>query len=133
MKYVKQFLIILGISLIGEVLKYVLPLPIPASIYGMAILFACLMAGIVKLDDVRETGKFLIEIMPMMFIPAGVGLMDSWETLQPVFFPVCMITVITIFTVMLATGRLSQWIIRRGHTTEEPAQDTAQAGHVCEL
>ena len=132
MKYVKQFLIILGISLIGEVLKYVLPLPIPASIYGMAILFVCLMAGIVKLDDVRESGKFLIEIMPMMFIPAGVGLMDSWETLQPVFFPVCMITVIAIFTVMLATGRLSQWMIRRDRAAEEPLQDTAQAGRTRE-
>ncbi len=132
MKYVKQFLVILGISLIGEVLKYVLPLPIPASIYGMAILFVCLMAGIVKLDDVRETGKFLIEIMPMMFIPAGVGLMDSWETLQPVFFPVCMITVIAIFTVMLATGRLSQWMIRRDRAAEEPVQDTAQAGRTRE-
>lgn len=132
MKYVKQFLIILGISLIGEVLKYLLPLPIPASIYGMAILFVCLMAGIVKLDDVREAGKFLIEIMPMMFIPAGVGLMDSWETLQPVFFPVCMITVIAIFTVMLATGRLSQWMIRRDRATEEPVQDTAQAGRMRE-
>ena len=132
MKYVKQFLIILGISLIGEVLKYVLPLPIPASIYGMAILFVCLMAGIVKLDDVRETGKFLIEIMPMMFIPAGVGLMDSWETLQPVFFPVCMITVIAIFTVMLTTGRLSQWMIRRDRAAEEPLQDTAQAGRTRE-
>ena len=71
MKYVKQFLIILGISLLGEVLKFGLSLPIPASIYGMAVLFICLMTGIVKLDDVREAGKFLIEIMPMLFIPAG--------------------------------------------------------------
>lgn len=75
MKYVKQFLIIIGISLAGEILKYILPLPIPASIYGMAILFIALLTGIIKLKDVRETGKFLIEIMPLMFIPAGVGLM----------------------------------------------------------
>jgi len=133
MKYVKQFLIILGISLIGEVLKYLLPLPIPASIYGMAILFFCLMTGIVKLDDVRETGKFLIEIMPMMFIPAGVGLMDSWETLQPVFFPVCMITVITIFTVMLATGRLSQWIIRKDRISVAADENAAGTESMCEL
>lgn len=133
MKYVKQFLIILGISLIGEVLKYLLPLPIPASIYGMAILFFCLMTGIVKLDDVRETGKFLIEIMPMMFIPAGVGLMDSWETLQPVFFPVCMITVIAIFTVMLATGRLSQWIIRKDRISEAADENAAGTESMCEL
>lgn len=133
MKYVKQFLIILGISLIGEVLKYLLPLPIPASIYGMAILFFCLMTGIVKLDDVRETGKFLIEIMPMMFIPAGVGLMDSWETLQPVFFPVCMITVIAIFTVMLATGRLSQWIIRKDRISKAADENAAGTESMCEL
>ena len=69
MKYVKQFLIIIGISLAGEILKYILPLPIPASIYGMAILFIALLTGIIKLKDVRETGKFLIEIMPLMFIP----------------------------------------------------------------
>lgn len=131
MKYVKQFLIILGISLLGEVLKFGLSLPIPASIYGMAVLFICLMTGIVKLDDVREAGKFLIEIMPMMFIPAGVGLMDSWKTLQPVFLPVCIITVITIFTVMLATGRLSQWIIRRGNV-QEPETETASVGSACE-
>ena len=105
MKYIRQFLIILAISFIGELLKYVLPLPIPASIYGMAILFVCLMTGWIKLEAVKETGKFLIEIMPLMFIPAGVGLMVSWGTLKPVLIPVCVITVVTIITVMAATGR----------------------------
>ncbi len=113
MKYVKQFLIILAISLIGELLKYVLPLPIPASIYGMVILFICLKTGLVKLEDVKDAGKFLIEIMPVMFIPAGVGLMESWGILQPVLVPVCIITVVTIITVMAVTGLLSQWVIRR--------------------
>ena len=74
MKYIKQFLIILVISFAGELCKYILPFPIPASIYGMAIMFTGLMTGLVKLEDVRHTGKFLIEIMPIMFIPAGVGL-----------------------------------------------------------
>ena len=112
MKYLKQFLIILAISLIGEILKVLLPLPIPASIYGMVIMFVCLLTGVIKLEQVRETGKFLIEIMPVMFIPAGVGLMSSWNVLQPVLVPVSVITVITIFTVMGATGVISQFIIR---------------------
>ena len=63
MKYIRQFLIILAISFIGELLKYVLPLPIPASIYGMAILFVCLMTGWIKLEAVKETGKFLIQAL----------------------------------------------------------------------
>ena len=113
MKYLKQFLIILAISLVGEVLKALLPFPIPASIYGMVLMFILLLTGIVKLDQVRDAGKFLIEIMPVMFIPAGVGLMASWNVLQPVLIPVSIITVITIFTVMGATGLVSQFIIRR--------------------
>lgn len=119
MKYLKQFLIILAISLIGEILKVLLPLPIPASIYGMVIMFVCLLTGVIKLEQVRETGKFLIEIMPVMFIPAGVGLMSSWNVLQPVLVPVSVITVITIFTVMGATGVISQFIIRRNKEAAE--------------
>ena len=113
MKYLKQFLIILAISLLGEVLKAVLPLPIPASIYGMVLMFVFLLTGILKLDQVKDAGKFLIEIMPVLFIPAGVGLMSSWNVLQPVLIPVSVITVITIFTVMAATGLVSQFIIRK--------------------
>ena len=113
MKYVNQFLVILAISFLGEFLKYVLPFPVPASIYGMVLLFVGLMLGWIPLDSVKDVGKFLIEIMPLMFIPAGVGLMDSWGVLKPVLFPVCVITAVTIVTVMVVTGRFSQWIIRR--------------------
>lgn len=83
MKFLKQFLIILALSFVGEALKYFLPLPVPASIYGMVLLFILLLTGLVKLEDVQDAGKFLIEIMPVMFIPAGVGLMESWGVLKP--------------------------------------------------
>lgn len=118
MKYLKQFLIILAISFVGEILKYIVPLPIPASIYGMVIMFICLQTKILKLDDVKGVGKFLIEIMPVMFIPAGVGLMSSWGTLKPVLVPVSIITVVVIITVMLAAGWVSQLIIRRDRKKE---------------
>lgn len=110
---------ILAISFIGEILKYFLQLPIPASIYGMMILFIGLLTGIIPLEAVKDVGKFLIEIMPVMFIPAGVGLMSSWVNLKPVLLPVSIITVVSIVTVMIATGRTSQWIIRRGKKKEE--------------
>ncbi len=112
-KYLKQFLIILGITFIGEILKMFLPLPIPASIYGMVIMLAGLMTGIIKYESVKETGKFLIEIMPIMFIPAGVGLINSWGTLNAILVPALLITVIAVITVMGATGWISQFIIRK--------------------
>ena len=112
MKYLRQFLIILTTSLIGEILKEIIPLPVPASIYGMLILLGCLLTGVIKLEQVKDAGKFLIEIMPVMFIPAGVGLMTSWGVLKPVILPVSIITVVTIVTVMITTGLVSQLIIK---------------------
>ena len=113
MKYVKQFVIIIAISFIGEFLKYVLPLPVPASIYGMVLMFAALLTGVLQLDDVKDTAKFLIEIMPLMFIPAGVGLMVSWNTLRPLLIPVAIITVVTIITVMIVSGHTAQFVLKR--------------------
>ena len=112
MKYLKQFLIIIAISMIGEILKYLLPLPVPASIYGMVILFVGLMTGIIKLESVREAGKFLIATMPVKFIPAGVGLMSSWGALKPVLIPVSIITIACVFTVMGVSGVVTQFLIR---------------------
>lgn len=112
MKLLKQFLIILAISFVGELLKFFLPLPVPASIYGMVILFIGLLTGLIPIESVRDAGKFLIEIMPVMFIPAGVGLMSSWGTLKPVLLPASIITVVALITVMGATGRVSQFVIR---------------------
>lgn len=113
MKYLLQFLRILCISFVGEGLRLLLPFPIPGSIYGMLLLFFCLMAGVIRLEQVRDTGKFLLEIMPVMFIPAGVGLMTSFETLEAILVPVIVITVAANVTVMLAVGWVSQLIIRR--------------------
>ena len=118
MKYLRQFLIIIMISLIGEVMHYFIPLPVPASIYGMVILFIGLLTGLIKLEQVKDVGKFLIEIMPVMFIPAGVGLMSSWGVLKPMLVPVLVVTVVAIITVMAVTGQASQIIIRADRKRE---------------
>ena len=77
MKYVQQFSIILLISVIGEILKTFLPLPVPASVYGLVIMLVALLTGILKLDQVKGAADFLVEIMPVMFVPAGAGLITA--------------------------------------------------------
>ena len=111
MKYIRQFVIILFISFIGEALKYVLPLPIPASIYGLVLMFVLLETKVLKLEAVQDAGKFLIEIMPMMFIPAGVGLLNAWDTLQPVLVPVIVIMFVSTIVVMGVSGKVTQTMI----------------------
>lgn len=112
MKYIKELLIILIISFLGELLNYIIPLPVPASIYGLVLMLVGLQTKIIKLDKVRNTGKFLIEIMPLMFIPPAVGLIDSWGILKPVCVPILTITIVSTFIVMGVTGRITQLIIR---------------------
>lgn len=112
MKYLKQFLVILVITFTGEILNYFIPLPVPASIYGLIILLAALISGVVKLDMVKDTAVFLIEIMPLMFIPAAVGLMDSWSILRPIWIQVSVIIVVSTVLVMVFSGRVTQFIIR---------------------
>ena len=114
MKYVKEFGIILIVSLVGELLNYFLPLPVPASIYGLVLMLVCLLTGIIKLDAVRDTACFLIEIMPLMFIPAATGLMTSWGIIRAKLFAYLAIAVITTVLVMVVSGRVTQFFLRRG-------------------
>lgn len=119
MKYLKQFLIILLISALGEGLNALLPLPVPASVYGLILMLTALTTGILKLEKVKETAEFLIEIMPVMFIPAGVGLLNAWGVLKPVWVPVAVITVVTTIFVMVVTGRVTQAVIRKDKGDEK--------------
>ena len=112
MKYIIQFEIIIAISLIGELLNRIIPLPIPASIYGMAILYIALCTGAIKLSSVKETGKFLIYVMPMMFIPAAVGLIETWGAMQEFLTAIIVISLASTVLVMAATGHITQIIIK---------------------
>lgn len=118
MKLVKQFLIILAFSFAGEILHALLPLPIPASIYGIALLFTALQLRVVKVSDIAETSAFLIEIMPIMFIPAAVGLLKSWDVVKDSLTAYVAVTVVSTFVVMYAAGVVTQIIIRRGKRRE---------------
>lgn len=113
MKHIRQFLIILLFCFLGELLKYLIPLPIPTSIYGLVLILTALLTGILKVDQVDETAVFLIDIMPVMFIPAGVGLLTSIEALRPNLAAIAVITILTTVLVMGITGITAQFIMER--------------------
>lgn len=119
MKYVKEFLLIILISFCGELLNLLIPLPIPGSVYGLVIMFTLLCLKVIKLDNIRTTSKFLIEIMPLMFIPAGVGLMTSFSSLKPILLEVVIITIITTILVMAVTGIVAELLTKKKAIKEE--------------
>ena len=113
MKYFVQFLIIIGFAFLGEVLHFLLPLPIPPSIYGIVLLFTALELKWIKVKDIRETSGFMIAIMPVMFIPSAVGLIDSWNMIRQEWMQYIVITILTTFIVMAVAGWVTQYIIRK--------------------
>lgn len=119
MKLLYQFGMILAVTFAGELLHFCVPLPIPASIYGLILMLFCLCTKIIPLRQVKMAADFLIEIMPPMFIPAAVGIVAVWGELQEILIPVAVITFVTTIIVMVCTGRVSQAVIRAKRRREE--------------
>lgn len=119
MRLLKQFLIIIAFSFAGELLHALLPLPVPASIYGIILLFVALLRGWVKVADIDSSCAFLIEIMPIMFIPAAVGLLQSWDAVKGSIAAYAAVTALSTLTVMFAAGTIAQSIIRRSRRHDD--------------
>lgn len=118
MKYMKQFSIILTISLIAELMEYLIQLPIAASIYGLILMLVGLITGWIPLDKVEGAADYLVEIMPIMFVPPTVGVMANVDALKEMLIPLCVISVVSTVLIMGATGRAAQWIIGRDKHNE---------------
>ena len=112
MNYMFQLSIIFGISFAGEVLNRVLPLPIPASVYGLGILFFLLCTKIIKLEQVEKVSEYLMSIMPLFFIEPTVGIMESYGLVKGNILALFIASFVSFMAVIAVTGLVSQTIIR---------------------
>lgn len=119
MKYINQFLIIMTISFIGELLSLVLPLPIPASVYGLVIMLICLFTNIIKLKQIEDVADWLILIMPVLFVPSAVSLINVGEAIKKDLLVITVVTLISTIVVMVVTGLVAQIIIKRKEQNNE--------------
>lgn len=106
-------MIIMFFSFLGELLHGLLPIPVPASIYGLILLFGALWLRMIKEEQIKETADFLVEIMPVLFIPAGVGLMTRWENLKKLMIPLILVITLGTFFTMVVTGKVTDRMLRK--------------------
>ena len=114
MKYVFQFARIMGFCLAGELLRALVPLPIPAGIYGLLLLAAALLTGLVKLEQVKQAADFLTSIFPLLFVPVMVGVMEVWGLLGSNLVPIVLAVGPVTWAVMAVAGKVTQFIMDRG-------------------
>ena len=121
MKYIFQFGRILAFCFLGEVLHAVLPLPVPASVYGLVLLLGALHFGLVKLEQVREVGLYLTGIFPLLFVPAAAGVMELWAELGSMLLPILIAIIPVTVLVMVTAGRTTQALAGRRKEADDHA------------
>lgn len=119
MKYFKQFGIIAGVSFAGEVLHAVLPLPIPASVYGLVLMVVLLLTQVVKLEMIEETADFFISMTGIFFVPSAVGLMNYMGYVQGSVVQLLVMCVVSTLLVLVVTGHVAQFIMKHQNKKEE--------------
>lgn len=113
MKYVKQVLIILAFTALGELLAALIPFPIPAAIYGIVLMLIALGTGVLKTEAVKEVSSFLTGIMPILFVPPAVRILEYWGIVGPNIAAIAIIAVSTTFLVFAVSALVTQWIIKK--------------------
>ena len=124
MKYISQFLRIAAITLLGELLQRLIPLPVPASVYGIAILFAALCTGILRLEQVKDVGSFLTSILPVLFVSPAVGILENWGLIQNAVIPMFLLILLSTVTTFAIAGRVTQSL-----TKKEEERNEASGSH----
>ena len=111
--YLKQSALIFGFTLLGEALSRLIPLPIPAAVYGLVLLFAALCLKLVKVEQISKVSDFLLTILPILFVSPAVNLLESWGILAPHILPIVLIGVASTVLVFIVAGLISQVLCRK--------------------
>ena len=113
MKYISQLLYILFFSLLGELLQALVPLPIPAAIYGITLLLIALWTGLLKEEKISDTADFLISIMPILFISPAVKILQYWDLISSNLAQIILIMVVSAFLVFAVSGWITRWLRKK--------------------
>lgn len=112
MKFIRELSVIMVISFAAELMEFLIPLPIAASVYGLVLMLIGLITKIIPLEKVEGAADFLIEIMPILFVPPTVSLIANAEALKQMLIPLFFISFVTTVLIMVVTGRVTQGIMR---------------------
>ena len=114
MKYLSQFLTILGFTFVGEALQRVIPLPIPASVYGLVLLFGALCLKLIKVEDVEDVGAFLRSLLPLLFVAPTVGIAEHWALISHQLLPIALLLLGSTVAVFGIAGRVTRAFLKGG-------------------
>ncbi|MFD2213603.1 MULTISPECIES: CidA/LrgA family protein [Bacillaceae] len=117
MKYVKlilQITCLYGIYSIGEGIRALIKLPIPGSLIGMVLLFLAFHFKLIKRNWFSSGGSFLLKNLPILFIPATVGIIDYLNIFKGFGIITLFIAFSSTMIVMVASAYISDVLLAKG-------------------
>lgn len=113
LQYFSQFMIILSFSLVGEALQRLIPVSIPASVYGIVLLFLALWIRLVKVEQVKTVGGFLTSILPVFFVSPVVGILENWALIKGAVLVIFLLVAASTAATFVISGRITQRIAEK--------------------
>ncbi len=111
MKMMFQIGLLFGVCLLGQAISVFLPIPFPGSVLSMIILFLLLFFRVVRVDQIQQKADFLLKNMAFFFIPAGIGIISSFDIIRDSILPLVFIAVAATILTFGATALTVQGVI----------------------
>ncbi len=112
MKHLFQLSILFFLCIIGDFLAGLLPFTFPGTIMSMFLVFILLLTKFLKEEHIADAGDFLLQNMALLFVPAGVAIMDKFHLLSGRLFLFLFICLITTFLTFLVTAYTMKLVIK---------------------
>ncbi|WP_211231343.1 CidA/LrgA family protein [Halonatronum saccharophilum] len=109
LKLLREFAIIVAIAFGGEFISYYFNLAIPGNVLGMLILFSLLLSGLLKVEQIKNIGKFLLDHLAFFFIPPAVAIISTFDILKGQWIQLTLVVILSTIMVLISTGLTIQF------------------------
>ncbi|MEC2286772.1 antiholin-like murein hydrolase modulator LrgA [Bacillus velezensis] len=109
--FLTQAFIFAVIMLISNGIAAIVPIPIPASVVGLVLLFVLLCLKVIKLEQVETLGTSLTSLIGFLFVPSGISVMNSLGVMQQYGVHIALVILLATIILLGATGLFSQLIL----------------------
>lgn len=110
---IRGFMILLLCQLVGEIVARILSLPVPGPVVGMLMLWVALSGRRSAPPWLHETAQGVLRHFPLLFVPAGVGIMVHIALLQREWLPLLITLITSTLVTMIVTAAIMRFLLRR--------------------
>lgn len=104
LRLLKEIAIIFLICIAGSAVSALIPVPTPASVVSMVLLFLCFILKILKPNQIRTTSGYLLDNMAFFFVPSGVEIMTVFDTVKSNVVGILVICLLSTVVTFAATA-----------------------------